>query len=1418
MESLNPYIPKDRRKAISRGEDLPDRATGAALFVDVSGFTPLTEALLKELGPRRGADELIRLLNLVYDSLITEADRYGGNVIGFGGDAFTCWFDDDDGLRAVACSLTMQRAMDSFAAVGIPSGGTISLAIKAAVATGPVRRFLVGDPRLQILDVLAGATFDRMAEAERQANKGEVVISSEVTLQLGDKVAIAEWRSGAETGRRFAVVKDLILPGIPLSGNPDRSEEELDVEQIRPWLLPPVYEQLTAGRGHFLAEIRPATALFLKFEGIDYDRDEAAGAKLNTYIQWVQNTLARYESYLIQLTMGDKGSYLYSVFGAPLAHDDDPARAVEAALELRSPPQNMKFILGTRIGISRGRMRAGAYGGLTRRSYGVHGDAVNLAARLMDIAEPGQVLVSQDIVDVTTKGYEFRSIGQVPVKGKQEPIFLSMVRDRRRPSLRGSATPFPQPLVGRDTELVQMAQVLETVLTGEGQILRVEGEIGVGKSHLAAEFAERATRRGLQVAIGACQSIDQNIAYSPWRQIFRILLADFGFRIDDFSSNATRTAFHVLESALQTNPNWLIRMPLLGDLLGLDIPDNSTTATFEPQLRQEALLSLAVEMIQAWAKARSLLVLIDDIQWMDEASLGVTLALGRVIAQAPIMLVLVHRSSTNDDKPPLPNLNQSAHYHHLNLSELPPEGVAALVANRLQGRPSALALSLIQAQAQGNPFFTEELIDTLRESGNLYRRDDGTWTLSKVMFNTLYDANCLIRLPISESGDAVYRDTSYRGAPDGDMWRIAPEAQLSAVDMGIPDSIRSVVLSRLDRLPEAHKVTLKVASAIGSTFTLDMLARTHPARLDQDGLLEQMKILEARDFIRLEAPPPHWSYVFKHNITQEVAYETLLATQQSELHRVVATVLESLKPEAVEQLAYHYSRSAAHDKTVFYLDMAARKAESEYANETALNYYRQLLAFEERWDWRRSQVEILHVLGWRVEEQAALRALEAIPSTFDCEVAYLWGKYHEAVGDYAEAQVAVKRALVACREQVDMIGEMRCLALLGLIARRKGNYDDAKDWYNQASASFQNKATSSDEEAQVLAQTLNDLGIVHRQQGNFDEARRCHEQALIVSREIDNLKDEADAYNSLGITAFYQRNFAGALSYHQQALEIRRAIGDRSRVGGSLISLAQVARDTCDYRQAQAFLAEALTIQQATGNRWEEINVCNDLGGVYLLIGDLSSAQVCLQRGLQLSQDIEDKVGQAYVLSNLGLVAYFRGDLEAAEQLLTEGLSLAEAQADRYAVAYFLSHLGLVSLRAGYPNLAAERANAALALRQVLDLRLWTTADLATLAGAYLASGNREQALAYARQTVALLDECGGEGPEFPHHDYFMCYQVFLAAGDEAIARTALRSAYQLIMRQAEKITDLDVRQSTLEHAPVNSEIMQAYQETFNDS
>lgn len=1403
MESIAAYMAMDRYQALARREVLPDRSGGAVLFADISGYTPLTQALIAKLGPKPGAELLTRQINHIFELLITEVHRYRGSIIGFEGDAVTCWFDGDDGQRGTACALAMQQVMKQFAQFDILPKLPVSLVIKVVVVAGPVRRFQIGDPHIQLLDVIAGATLEYMAAAVPKAGKGEVLVGAEIAATLGHRLEVIEWRS-TDQNRNFAVVSALAgaveaLPW-PALANP------LPETELRPRLLQPVYEALKTGRDKFLGEFRRPLALFLKFRGIAYDEDNTAAEKLDAYTRFVQHVLDQYGGYLIKLTVGDKGSTMLATFGAPLAHAEDVVTALAAALDLQSPVLRPPFITEVQLGLTQGWMLTGIFGGSARRAYDVLGDAANMAARLMDQAQPDQILVSQTLAQAAGRHFKFNYRGRLNLKGSVEPLPVSELVGRTTPSVQRPASLFTTPLAGREQELAQLEQALETVVAGQGQIWRLEGEAGVGKSHLAAEFTERARARGLRVVVGVCQNTNRHIPYTPWRQVLSALLNLGDEPLDPPGHAAQSFIARLAEIVGQLNPAGLIRLPLLAELFNLPIADNETTATFTAELRRNALFSLVTDLVRQWAQRQPLLLFIEDTHWLDESSRSLLLTLSRALADSPVLLLLIERP-LDQQAETWTDLTSLAHYRTLALDRLSPQGIVTLATHRLGGQPAPLLASVLEVWTQGNPFFVEELLNALRESDGLHLTEEKEWTLAESILLKLRQARRL---------------TYHEG-----QWHLVPDVSLAGVELGLPDKVQGLVRVRLDRLPPEQQMTMRVAGVMGAVFDVEVLARAHPFEPDQAALREQLRLLEARDFIRLESTSPQLVYMFRHHLTQEVAYQTMLIEQQRDLHQRVGQALADLRPEATEQLAYHYYRaldvtgrevdrqSEGWARATLYLDQAARKTRREYANEAALNYYVQALSLEERSEWRQGQIEVLHLLGKREEEKAALERLEAglgAEHRVTFEAAYLWGQYYEAIGDYPQAQAAVERALQISRHLQQPINKTRCLVQLGLIARRQGDYKAAKTWYSQAVTPEQLQMINQAEGTEVFSEALTGLGTVYRQQGAYPDAQMCYQQTLELSRQSGNKRGEAEALNNLGVIAFYQRNFAQALGYHQQALTIRRSIGDRTGEGISLMNLAQATRDAGDYSQAERYLNAALAIQQAAANRWEEVNLWNDLGGLYYELGDLPTAQACLEQGLRLSREIGDEAGQAYLLCNLGLVLQAKGELATAEEILTEGIHLAQTYSELYLASSCFEYLSLTYLDAGRWQAAIEHAKSSLTLRLDLDLSHPRIADdLATLAKATLAIGNVDEALEYARQTLTILETCGGEGPEFPQRAYFICYQVLAAAGQDQPAQAALQAAYAMVMARAAKISDPAQRRSFLEQRAMNREIVTEY-------
>jgi len=1326
---LSIYIPTDRRQALAHGTDLADRAYGAALLADISGFTSLTEALTEALGPKRGAEELTKQLNLIYAGLIAEVDRYRGSVIGFSGDAITCWFDDGDGdgnasLRATACALAMQQTLGQFATMTTPANTVGALSVKVAIASGPARRFRVGDPAVCYLDAAAGATLARMAETEHLAHTGEVALSQEVAAELGDKATIAAWRDSNpdedvqdQHQHRVAIVGKLTqaVPETPWLEQPSVALRE---DQVRPWLLPRVYERELASHEQFLAELRPTVALFLRFEGIDYDRDPDANQTLDAFVRHTQHIAARYEGTLVDLTIGDKGSYLYLSFGAPIAHDDDAMRAVAAALELRSPPHALGNISSIQIGISMGRMRAGPIGGPTRRAYGVLGEEVNVSARLMGQAQSGQILISKRVADAVGKRYTLRHVGSVGLKGKRAPMEVWQVLGLQVTSTHQVITLFSTPLVGRETEWKQLTELLTQATDGSGRILRIEGAAGVGKSHLAAELAIEASLRGWIVSSGTCQSITQDAAYTPWQQLFRVL-------INLPVTESTLQQINMIEAFVaKVNPVWQLRLPLLGDLLGLPIPDNATTGAFEPKLRQSALRDLAVEIIEQLAQTKPLMIVLDDAQWLDESSQGLAVVVARAIAHMRAMLVVVHRPLINESAL-LPDLNGLSNAHSLNLSELTPSGVAALVGNKLGGNIGSLLLSLIQFETQGNPFYIEEVVNTLREAEHLNQRDDGQWAFSESVFRALQQAGAVVH---SSEG-----------------WSLAPNASLAAIGLGLPDSIQGVVLSRMDRLREADQLTLKVAGVIGCTFALDLVIEAHPSRHHANVITAHLQHLEARDFTKLEATTPRLVYIFKHNVTRDVAYDTLLFDQRRQLHHAVGQALERFVPEAIAQIAYHAYAGEDWPRALKFQLSAGQQAQKLFANHEGIEHLRKALqcagqlpeaeTHAQRRDIHQSLGE-LHTATGEYDPalghlQAALTLSEALADADAQARACRWMAYvYELRSEYPQALAWIERGLTVLDGRETPFTAELC-SIAGLISIRQGNFDRATELCDSAIAI----ATRLDA-TRSLAMAESARGLIDYTHGTFASAVSHYEQAIWLYGRIENIHGQALAYNGIGTTYQNMGQWTLADKSLQQARDIFKRTGDARWEAITGNNLGEIALRQGRYDDALLFYKNARqTFEQLGGSKYVMGILEMNLGATFALRTETTTAQRHLQQSLALFTEVDSRDFLPELFRHMAICHQVERDWEQARSVADQSLQASRDLQMRSEEGITLRLIAELDAALGKPQEAIAHLRESIAILEKGDVQYEVAKSRLTLARVLRAQGD-------AGEVAALLDQC----------------------------------------------------------------------------
>jgi predicted ATPase/class 3 adenylate cyclase len=1370
---LSAYLPMDRRHALAAGQSLPDRAEGAALLADIAGFTPLADALEATLGARRGVEELTHLLNAVYDALVAEVHHYGGSVVSFVGDALVCWFGGDRGLRAVACGLAMQRAMAPFVRTPISEDRTVSFSMKAGVAAGPVRRFEVGEPRVQRLDLLAGAVVDRMAGAEQVAEQGEVVVGPEVGRRLAGQLAVRAWRAG------FGVV-DRLAGEVPPSPWSELPAGALSVGQVHPYLLAPVYERLVAGQGEFLAELRPAVALFLRFGGVDYGREEA-GPQLDAFVGRVQAVLARFEGILMQLTAGDKGSFLYATFGALAAHEDDAERALAAALELQQLTDDLPFLTDLQIGVSRGRMRVGAYGSRARRTYGAIGSEVVVACRLMEVAPVGEVRCSPAIYRVAGGQWAFEALPPVLLKGKVEP--LPVFRPLRR--ARGRLVRAVAALVGRRNEVAILTRLLAEAKAGQRRVLLLEGEAGIGKSRLVAELARLSREGNVAWLEGAGQSIEQETPYRAWRDV---LSAHLGLAEPMAPAERQR---RVQEHIAGVNLALVGRMPLLNDILRLDLPETDLTQSFDPKLRHTSLTSLVVDLLRAATAGAPLVLVLEDAHWLDSLSWELALSAARALYSQPLLLVLVLRPLEAGDwrldiEPRAPEFQYPAPYEALaslegvetlRLEAMPREETVALAAARLGLSPEALPAAvadLVRERAGGNPFYAEELAYALRDSGELV---------------------------VEEGACTVVGDPA-------------------ALREHVPDTVEGVILSRIDRLPPEEQLTLKVAAVVGRSFLYRTLRDVHPRQVLGDLLRAHLDDLTRRDLTLPEALEPELTYLFKHVITQQVAYDTLLFAQRRELHRAVAGWYERVYAGGLDPyyplLVHHWQQAEDPEQERRYCRLAGEQAAARYANAEALAYLGRALDLAaqddltERYGLLLAREKVYHLLGIRESQADDLATLGTLAEGLaderrQAEVALQQVHYAEGMGDDAAAARAAQeviRLARSARDGLEAVGHRQW----GRALMRQGDFDAARPQLEKALEIARKTSLR-----RVEAESLRDLGTICYEQSNFDQAQVYYEQALQLAREIGDRLGEGYALNNLGLVARRQADYARARDYHEQSLRIRREIGDRRGEGMVLNSLGILTLMRADYTAATAYLEQALPLAREIEDRWLEGRMLINLGSARLNLGDYAGARSHLERSLALSRSIGDRVSEGRCLDGLSLLLHQVGEYQAAREHALQALHLSRDLGDRDNEAYALQDLGHAQLELG--NLA----EAAAAYQQAVDLHrevgqyAATMEPLAGLARVSVAQGDMARARACVEETVAALETYAPLGKDEPFQIYLTCYQVLQAGGDPR-APAILDTAHTLLQEQAAVIDDEALRRSYLENVAAHRKLVAAYQ------
>jgi class 3 adenylate cyclase/predicted ATPase len=915
------------------------------------------------------------------------------------------------------------------------------------------------------------------------------------------------------------------------------------------------------------------------------------------------------------------GDGLMAVFGAPVAHENNAEMAVRAALDMQRAADEFtpvaKAQLGApleiRIGVHSGPAIAGILGTAEQAAYTVIGDTVNMAARLESLATPGNILVSTEVHTRTQPFFEFQTMAPTFIKGVDQPVVTYQVTGRRTaPEAARGIQGVSSIFLGHEAELSQLhARLADFIEQRAGQRITVRGEAGMGKSRLVSEWLREVTPDTARIWQGRGLPYVQGVSYGIMRSL--------------------------LQNAINTYPPgeaWESQisaalLPFLKQVAGLSLTprEEMPLSTLTPEsIKQLTELALREWFIEE-ARRLPLIVVLDDFHWADDLSRDLLKSLSHITTEVPVIFCVITRAYA---EPPFDPTPEAAHSLVVNVNPLTQAQSRELLAHAvdLEGLPESV-VDTILTRAEGNPFYIEEFVRMLIEKG-------------------------LLRL-------------------EGAQWHVISTVALEKLEA--PTSLRGLMMARVDRLPENLRNVLRDAAVIGLQFDARILESIerhfHGAesvapfleRLTEAGLLEPRPQVNAH------------TYAFRHILTQETIYDSILHVQRPTLHRLVAEALTVLHADALhdqaEVLAIHYDLARVRDKALQYTLLAGERARLQFANRKATEYYSRALQLSqhltdcesERWQAAMGLGDVQQHIGEYEEAiafyQAALEEWKEAPLEAQAEIMLKLGRVWIQRGSMEEAEMWLQQGLsklnsgTRTRPQI----EAEIDAFLGWIHLRRGDLASAQAWLEKGL-----ERVNDTQHLDVLSSILNRLGAVYYEQGELDRATQVVERALAIRESLGDILGVARSSNNLGILKSNSGDWQSALENYRRGLQILEKIGNTEGVAIAHTNIGSIYIDIGDWDQAAANLQQGFALAQRIANPYEIAQAHLNLGRLYLAQQQWDKSQQHLDAAIALYKQAGSRASSnlidAYSLQ--GALGLEQGDVETAAEWSAQSCRLLQ--------------------------------------------------------------------------------------------------------------------------------------------------------------
>ena len=1322
------------------------------LFIDTSGFTPLTAHLAQK--GRDGAEVLANILLAVFEPLVEAVYAHGGFIAGFAGDAFKAVFPErtpESYLRALATAQQIRTYMVNHP-TQVTKYGAFDFQVRLSLADGIVTWAVWSAENPSFAQIkgytFSGLAFDQAIQGEDYAEGGELVVTDafyHAALAALPEMIMGKELTGTAAGYyRIGQISDALPVPQPI---PIAAAELLS---IAPQFFPVTLLTMQAQ-----GEFRPVFSVFVNVQRLADPNDD------EDFLPQLLLLLHQYGGYLCRIGRigaNDSGGTFLLFWGAPTSYENDLDRVLNFLLELRS-----QINIPLRAGVTNAVVYAGFVGSPLREEYTCYGSSVNQAARQMGLAEWGQILLDANTARRAQADFIVTRAGQYSLKGLAGQHVLFSLDDAQ---VLSETAGFANAFIGRGEELFQLTSAIQPIYEGLfGGLILVSGEAGIGKSRLVHEVIDQQTNAQIML----CQS-DEILRESlnPFRHFLRqyfdqlthakekIKKGNFATKLDALIAN---TYDKTIKAELERTRSFL------GAMINLYWP-GSLYEQLEPKSRFENSLTALKTLILAESLRQPVMLLLEDVQWLDEDSHLFLAQLTHNVAAYPIAIIATTRPLEGETAVSIPI---DMVKQEIILGSLSANEIANLAQEHLGDKLAPSLARLLMQRAEGNPFFAEQILLYLQEQGMLISDEQG--------------------------------------------WRLIDG---TSSDRALPDDVQAVLVARLDRLAQEVKQVVQTAAVLGREFSVQILSQM----LRNDRAVDN-KIQSAQE-AAIWSAISELRYLFRHALLRDAAYEMQLRTQLQSLHKTAAEAIQTLYADGLDayypELVHHHYHAGNQAQERIFARLAGEQAQTQYANADAISYLSRALELtlsdqaEDRFELLIARENIYDLVGNREAQKVDLAQLQALlaaefpkDAQRQTQVGIRLAKYHERVGQFAEATAMARDVLQQAQQNQLYEAQAHAHFQYCIALWRQGFYEEARTQANMALSVA--KAHSL---PLMEAFALHQLGNSDYLHGRYEEARHHYEQAhAIFVHILKNLRSQSSTLANLGLVAIALGNYASARDKFRQSLAINRQIGNVLGIARGLQSLGGLYIRQYEFDEARTHFEQALNISREMRDRNSEAIIILYLIDLSQMLGDYTVADNYLDVALSLARSLGNRRSESLALMKRGFLNFLQGNPAAALTILQTGLNISQEiglEPVRVQGLVFLGHIQRDLNQLSAANITYQEALQI--YRKIKNLSL-VPVPLAGLADVALVMGNQQEALAFVDEILDQLDKRPLDGGD-PMRVYLTCYRVLLANRDSR-ASALLYKAHALLQKYATTIADDNQRQSFLENVAVNREVIRLY-------